>query len=113
MSQMLFQIVLAPVDWARTNPVDEPSDVTFSEFSVQYMTVLIFVIECFITMKKDLRIFIKVASYGTFFIIALILFIIGVGIYSLTNTPYEVLMTHTANNNYADASSMRYIFGIN
>ena len=64
-------------------------------------------------MKKDLKIFIKLASYGTFFIMALILFIIGVGIYSLTNTSYDVLMTHTTDNNLSDSNSIRHLYGIN
>jgi hypothetical protein len=64
-------------------------------------------------MKKDLTIFIKIASYGSFFIISLILFIIGVGIYSTTNTNFEVLLTHTADNNFYSNSDPRYLYLIN
>ena len=51
---------------------------------------MIFIVEIFITMKKDLTIFIKLVSYGTFFIVTLMLFIVGVGFYSLANTHFHV-----------------------
>lgn len=43
----------------------------------------------FITQKKDLSIFIKIISYGAYFVSLLILTIVGFGIYSFTNTDFE------------------------
>ena len=40
-------------------------------------------------MKKDLSLTIKLASYGSILILTIILFITGIGIYSLTDTQYE------------------------
>lgn len=72
-----------------------------------------FLVEVFITQIKDLRIFIKIASYGTFFIITLIVFIIGVGIYGFTNTDYVVLGTHTQDNDFESGDNTRYVYMIN
>jgi hypothetical protein len=47
--------------------------------------------ELLITSKKDLTIFIKLMSYGSIFIISLILFIIGFGFYGIGSTHYDVI----------------------
>ena len=71
-------------------------------------------IEILVTSRKDLSIFIKLVSYGTFFIVALILFIVGYGIYGISNTDYEILTTHSKNNNYSDPNNTtRYIYLFN
>lgn len=71
-------------------------------------------IEILITSRKDLTIFIKLVSYGTFFIVALILFIVGYGIYGFSNTDYVILPTHSKNNDYADPNNTtRYIYLFN
>lgn len=44
----------------------------------------------FITAKKDLSIFIKIISYGAYFVSLLIITIVGFGIYSFTNTDFEL-----------------------
>ena len=49
--------------------------------------------ELVITAKKDLSIFIRLMTYGSAFIIALVLFIIGFGFYGIGTTNYEVLPT--------------------
>jgi hypothetical protein len=49
--------------------------------------------ELLITAKKDLSIFIRLMTYGSAFIIALVLFIIGFGFYGIGNTTYEFLPT--------------------
>jgi hypothetical protein len=50
---------------------------------------MIFSVQIFITMKKDLSAFIDIMRFGTYFITALILFIVAVGVYSLTNTDFQ------------------------
>lgn len=47
--------------------------------------------ELIITAKKDLSIFIRLMTYGSAFIIALIVFIIGFGFYGVGTTHYDVL----------------------
>jgi len=41
-----------------------------------------------ITAIRNLAIFVKIATIGVFFVIAIIIFIVGVGIYGFTNTHY-------------------------
>lgn len=94
LSQMLYTIILALLDWIFNANMEVLHDPTlsdsFSNFSQAYATLIIFGIECFITNKKDLSIFIKLVSYGVFFIVSLILFIVGVGIYGLADSEFEV-----------------------
>ena len=52
--------------------------------------MLVFSVQVFITMKRDLSVFIKLMSFGTYFIMALMLFIVAVGIYGFTNTHYVI-----------------------
>jgi TctA family transporter len=55
------------------------------------MALAVFAIEFVITLKKDLTIFIKLMSFGSIFIISLILFIIGFGFYALGSTHFDVI----------------------
>ncbi len=55
------------------------------------MAIIVFVVEFFITMKRDLSIFIKLMSYGSIFIISLILFIIACGFYSIATTDFKIV----------------------
>jgi uncharacterized membrane protein YczE len=48
-------------------------------------------VELLITAKKDLSIFIRLMTYGSAFIMALIVFIIGFGFYGIGTTHYVVL----------------------
>lgn len=77
--------------------------------------LLLLAIEIYITSKKDLSIFIKLVSFGTFFIVSLILFIIGYGIYGFSNTDYVISATHTyeVNNYYSEDTDVRYIYLFN
>jgi hypothetical protein len=55
------------------------------------MALIVFVVECVITSKKDLSIFIRLMSYGSIFIISLIVFIVGFGFYGLATTDYHLI----------------------
>ncbi len=55
------------------------------------MALIVFVIEFVITLKKDLSIFIRLVSFGSIFIISLILFIIGFGFYAFATTDFEIV----------------------
>lgn len=46
-----------------------------------------------VCMKKDLSFFIKFGSFGAFCVTFLITFVIGNGIYALSNTEYKLFLT--------------------
>ncbi len=93
LSSMLYYVLLAILEWTGAigkdfNPV---TTVNFGTFSQGYVTIFVFIMEAFITSKKDLSIFIRLMTYGSAFIIALIVFIIGFGFYGVATTKYEII----------------------
>lgn len=74
--------------------------------------MIIFAIEILVCSRKDLSIFIKLISFGSFFIITLILFIVGVGIYGFANTKYEASLSFKPNVMESDTRYL-YLFGEN
>jgi len=44
-----------------------------------------------ISLKKDLKIFIKINSFGVIFTLLIIFFILGAGISSLINTDFKII----------------------
>lgn len=91
LSQMLYFIMLAIIEWIGGHHIDPITSADFSRFSLSYMALIVFAVEFVITLKKDLSIFIKLMSFGSIFIISLILFIIGFGFYALGTTNFEVV----------------------
>jgi hypothetical protein len=67
--------------------------VDFSKFSLTYTCLLMFLVLYPIVNKKDLTFFTKMSAYGVIFIVSQILFVVGIAIYSMTNTPYNLSMT--------------------
>lgn len=65
----------------------------FSQFSYSWVCVIYFVIIVPIIFKKDLGFFIRMSTYGVFCIFVQIFFVLGIAIYSFTNTTYEVTVT--------------------
>lgn len=86
---MLYQLLCAIIEWTSGNPVDQVTDFSLSTFSQTYAALIIFSVQVVVTMKRDLTVFIKLMSIGTYFIMALMLFIVAVGIYGFTNTNYD------------------------
>ena len=72
-----------------------------------------FVVMIFVCLQRDLSIFIKMTSYGAISIILIAFFIIGVGIISLTNTPFKILTVPDSSHPENFEESMRQIFLIN
>lgn len=66
------------------------------------MAMVIFIMEVIITARKDLSIFIRLVSFGSAFIIALIIFIVGFGFYGLGSTSYEIVDANTFVPPYKD-----------
>jgi thiol:disulfide interchange protein len=63
----------------------------FSKFSYSYTCMLAAVMLFIATLKKDLSIFIRINSFGVIFSLAIIFFVIAMGIYSMSNTNYLVV----------------------
>jgi len=63
------------------------------------------------TARRDLKIFITLNSYGVIFVVTIILGIISVGFYSLSNTEYTFRI-NTYNSHY-DSGNSSYIAYIN
>jgi amino acid permease len=101
LSQMLYPIILALIEWIFRHPLPLITEARFDVFSQAYIAIIIFFIEVIIVCKRDLSIFIKVMSYGSFFIVALMLFIVGVGFYGMFNTHYIVESTPTDKNTFS------------
>ncbi len=80
--------MLALIEWIGKTPIEPITDANFSHFSLSYMALIVFAVEFTITLKKDLTIFIKLMSFGSIFIISLILFIVGFGFYAVANTDF-------------------------
>lgn len=88
-SQTLYPVLLAVIEAFNGNDVHGISlDPDFTKFSYSYTCIIIFVILFFLTMKKNLSIFMKINSFGVIPICIIVVFIIGIGFYSLTNTHY-------------------------
>lgn len=88
---MLYFVLLALIEWIFRHRIEAVTSADFGSFSLAYMALVVFAIEFTITLKKDLTIFIKLMSFGSIFIIALILFIIGFGFYALATTHFEIV----------------------
>jgi hypothetical protein len=68
----------------------------------------------YVTMRRDLSIFIKLMRFGTYFIMTLMFFIVAVGIYSLTNTDFSILGPgEPMNVNIDDDHRYLYLFNTN
>ena len=68
----------------------------FDAFSAQWVGLGIYFLLVLVCMKKDLSFFIKFGSFGAVCVSCLILFVIGNGIWALTNTDYEFVLTPKA-----------------
>jgi hypothetical protein len=73
-------------------------DFDLSGFSYTYTCMLVFIGLFLISLKKDLKIFIKINTFGALFIILIVLFIIVVGVYGLATTKYEIFLTKAPNS---------------
>lgn len=88
LAQDLYPVILYFVEKAtgEERPIEHGTD--WSQFSYSYTCIIIFVIAFAMTAPKDTSIYNKINSFGVVFIIIIIIFTVGVGIYSFTNTTY-------------------------
>jgi hypothetical protein len=87
LSQMLYSLILALIEWIFKIHFNKTTN-DFSTFSLAYIAIAVFFLEFLITNKKDLTIFIKMISFGSAFIMSLMVFLVGFGFYGLSNTDY-------------------------
>lgn len=84
LSQFLFPIITVIIEVCTGE--DKPDsfidnrDVNFKEFSYSWTVIIVFFLLMVLTAKKDMAIFIKVATYGVVFTIGIIIFVVIVGI---------------------------------
>jgi hypothetical protein len=87
---MMYPILLAIYSWCAGDLHPKMyNDPTFLHFSPAYTAIVLYVVAIFMTNRRDLSIFIKMASFGPYFIMVLIIFIIGVGIWGLMITDFN------------------------
>jgi len=87
---MMYPILLAIYCWCAG--ITDPkvyNDPTFLHFSPAYTAIGLYIVALFMTNRKDLSLFIKMASFGPYFIMVLIVFIIAVGIWGFTITKFH------------------------
>lgn len=113
LAQMLYPLVLAIISWS--NPHADPSLVTtgihFEQWSIAYASLIAFVLMQLVMYQRDFSFFIKVTSFGSLFIIIIVLTLVGVGIYSLTNTNFVLSFNPSKQN--VIIGDTRYIMMVN
>ena len=92
MNQVLYPMILAVYVWIAGNKeeiVAKP-DPTWEWFSGNYTAILLFVVMTALCSKKDIKIFMKIGSYGVIFVIMLMIFIIVTGVKALSDTSFSL-----------------------
>jgi len=90
MCSVLYPILLAIYVWCSGANPEYQDKPTFSSFSTSYCAIFLFPILVWLCSKKDLKVFMKVGSFGIVFVVFLMLFIVTTGIISLGNTQFSV-----------------------
>jgi hypothetical protein len=90
LAEISYPIILAVYTWISGIQMTEQTKPTLETFSSSYTALLLFFVAVGVCSKKDLNIFIKLGSFGAFFVSMLIIFITATGIMSLSNTNYRI-----------------------
>ena len=88
LSQNLFPIILAVIEIFTGGDRTLSLAVDWSEFSYSWTCIIIFVTVYVMGIPKDVSIYAKINSFGVVFIGIIIVFIFGLGFYSISNTHY-------------------------
>ena len=88
MCQMIYPNLLALLFWIGKLDLPLVTEFSLATFSQTYVAILMYIFMLFVCLKRDMTIFICLSSYGALSIVAISLFIIGMGIYGFTNTSY-------------------------
>lgn len=86
LSQTLYPVILGLIESVSGAHREISLDFDLSQFSYTYTCLVVFLGLLLISLKKDLRVFIKLNSLGSFFIMIIVVFIIGVGVLGFMNT---------------------------
>ena len=84
----MLPIILAVIEAISGGNREIVLEPDWSEFSYSWTCVIIFVIVYIMGIPKDVSIYAKINSFGVVFISIIILFIFGLGFYSIFNTEY-------------------------
>lgn len=90
MCSVLYPILLAIYVWCSGANPDYQDQPTFSTFSTSYCAIGLFPILVWLCSMKDLKVFMKVGSFGIVFVVFLMIFIVSTGIISLGNTSFSI-----------------------
>ena len=69
--------------------VTEPA--SFTRYSSTWVSIFLYFLMVFICLKRNLSFFIKVLSYGAVSIVVISFYVISMGLYSMSNTNYELV----------------------
>ena len=90
MSQALFPIIAAIIEWIWKNEVDLDTNLRLNSFSLFYTCIGLTIILFPVISKKDISLFIKLNSFGVLFVCIILLFILSYGFYSFGNTNFKI-----------------------
>lgn len=88
LAQDLYPVILYFIVLAGGESQKITHDTDWTQFSYSYTCIIIFIVAFCMVAPKNTSIYNKINSFGVVFICIIIVFTIGVGIYSLTNTDY-------------------------
>ena len=88
LSQNLFPILLAVIEMFTGGDRTLSLAVDWSEFSYSWTCVIIFIIAYIMGIPTDVSIYAKINSFGVVFIGIIIIFIFGLGFYSMSTTDF-------------------------
>ena len=115
LSQDLYPVILFFIELAGGPEQKISHDIDFREFSYSYTCIIIFMIVFAMVAPRNTGIYNKINSFGVIFIMIIIVFTCGVGIYSLSNTSYtldkdkyqEYIDDRTAGDDYSYVSLVK------
>ena len=90
MSQALFPIILALIQWITNHEISLDTGLALNRFSLFYTCIALTIILFPIVSKKDISLFIKLNTFGVLFVWIILLFILAYGFYSFTNTTFVI-----------------------
>lgn len=68
MSQALFPIIVAIIEWIGKEKISLDTDFSLSRFSLTYTCIALTIILYPVVSKKDISLFIKINSFGVLFV---------------------------------------------
>ena len=88
LSQSLYPVIEALIQWTTKDEYDIDLSFTLTKFSLPYTCILLSIFLYIIISFGNIKVFIKLNSYGTVFTIFIISFIVYFGFASFTNTTF-------------------------